>query len=169
MRTLILSLSFAVAGLVAAQDRDWDRAHRIVGKAQEDLHRIEHHDAWADTDRGHYDAAGGVLADVRKDLDAGLSGSRKIGGDHFEIHITHVDMVDRHAREVLTEDVRELRRLRDSWRWRDWGSGTTWKSSPGFAERGGWSNRGANSSFQPGPSRAVRPLGLLRAGIDCRG
>src|SRR5580692_753817 len=108
MRTFILlSLSIAVAGLVAAQDRDWDRAHRIVGKAQEDLHHIEHHDAWAQADRGHYEAAERNLADVRKDLDGNRLDRERLEATIVEIeHITHVDMVDRHAREVLTEDVR---------------------------------------------------------------
>jgi len=121
MRTLVfLSLvSFAIPGLVLAQEHDWDRAHRVIGKTQEDLHRIEHHDAWAQVDRGHYDAAERNLTDVRKDLDANRLDRGRLEATIMEIdHITHVDAVDRHAREVLTEDVRELKRLRDEWHWR---------------------------------------------------
>jgi len=118
MRTLLLaSLCFAIPGLVSAQD--WDRAHRVIGKTQEDLHRIEHHDVWAAPDRGHYDAAERNLSDVRHDLDENRLDRGRLEATIGEIeHITHVDGLDRHAREVLMEDVRELRRLRDAWRWR---------------------------------------------------
>jgi hypothetical protein len=121
MRTLLtLSFGLAIAGMVAAQEHDWDHAHRVVGKAQEDLHRIEHRDAWAEADRGHYEAAERNLANVRKDLDGNRLDRGRLEATIMEVeHITHVDAIDRRAREVLTEDVRELRRLKDSWHWRD--------------------------------------------------
>jgi hypothetical protein len=120
MRSLaLLSLCFAIPALVSAQEHDWDRAHRVIGKAQEDLHRIEHWDVLAEGDRGHYQAAERNLADVRKDLDQNRLDRGRLEGTIVEIeHITHVDRLDAHAREILTEDVRELRRLRDEWHWR---------------------------------------------------
>jgi hypothetical protein len=110
-------LCFAVTGLVSAQE--WDRAHRIIAKTQEDLHRIEHHEAWASGDRGHYEAAERNLNDVRKDLDGHRLDRGRLDATISEIEfITHVDRIDRHAREVLNGDARELHKLRDSWRWR---------------------------------------------------
>jgi hypothetical protein len=114
---LLLAICFAVPSMMLAQD--WDRAHRIIGKSQEDLRRIEHHEAWAEGDRGHYEAAERNLADVRRDLDEKRLDRARLDATIAEIeHITHVDRLDARAREVLNEDVRELRRLRDDWRWR---------------------------------------------------
>ena len=114
---LLLAICFAVPSMMLAQD--WDRAHRIIGKSQEDLRRIEHHEAWAEGDRGHYEAAERNLADVRRDLDEERLDRGRLDATIAEIeHITHVDRLDARAREVLNEDVRELRRLRDDWRWR---------------------------------------------------
>jgi hypothetical protein len=118
MRTAAL-LCFAVAGALCAQDHDWDRAHRVIGKTMEDLHRVEHHDIWAEVDRGHYDAAEHHLADVRRDLDQNRLDRGRLDQSIAEIeHVTHVDRLDGRAREMLTGDLRELRHLRDDWHWR---------------------------------------------------
>ena len=118
MRSLVLlSLCFAIPALVSAQD--WDRAHRVIGKTQEDLRRIEHHEAWAEGDRGHYEAAERNLSDVRRDLDQNRLDRGRLDETIAEIeHITHVDRIEPRARETLTEDVRQLRRLREEWHWR---------------------------------------------------
>ncbi|MGP8243844.1 MAG: hypothetical protein ACLQVN_04905 [Bryobacteraceae bacterium] len=101
-----------------AQNRDWGRAHRIIEQTQEDLHHIAHHDVWASADRGHYEAAERNLSTVRRDLDQNRLDRRRLDAAIGEIeHITHVDALDRRARERLNDDVRELHRLRDSWRW----------------------------------------------------
>ncbi len=118
MRNLILlCLTFAIPALVNAQD--WDRAHRIIGKTQEDLRRVQHHEAWAEGDRGHYEAAERNLADVRRDLDERRLDRGRLDATIAEIeHITHVDRLDPRARETLNMDARQLRRLRDDWHWR---------------------------------------------------
>lgn len=117
---------FVLAGLLLAgwvparaQTRsDWDRAHRIIEKTQEDLRRVEHHDAWAVTDRGHYDTAERNLRDVRLDLDKNRLDRGRLDASINEIEqITHVNALDPKPREALGEDLRELRRLRDDWRW----------------------------------------------------
>jgi len=119
-----VSLVTAVAGLLIAgltplYAQDWDRAHRIMGKTQEDLHRIERHDRWAQADRGHYDAAERNLADVQRDLDHNRLDRRRLEDTIREIEfITHVDALDARAREALNSDARELHRLRDEWHWR---------------------------------------------------
>ena len=101
------------------RDHDWDRAHHVIEKAHEDVRRIEHHDAWTVTDRGHYEAAERNLADVRHDLDQNRLDRNRLDQAIAEIeNIAHVDALDRHARERLAEDIRELRRLRDDWHWR---------------------------------------------------
>ena len=120
-------LSFVIAGLFVAgcsplraqeHGRDWDRAHRIIEKTQDDLRHVEHHDAWAVTERGHYDAAERNLADVRRDLDKNRLDRGRLEAAISEIeHITHVNALDPKPREVLGDDLRELRRLRDDWRW----------------------------------------------------
>ena len=70
-------------------------------------------------DRGHYDAAERNLGEVRRDLDKNRLDRGRLEAAIAEVeHITHVDAVGREAREHLNEDVRELRRLRDDWRWR---------------------------------------------------
>jgi hypothetical protein len=108
-----------IAGSVPVQAQDWERAHRIINKTMEDLHRIEHRDVWAAPDRGHYEAAERNLNDVRKDLDGNRLDRGRLDSTISEIeYITHVDGLDRRAREVLNEDARELHRLRDDWRWR---------------------------------------------------
>jgi hypothetical protein len=102
-----------------AQNLDWPRAHRVIEKADTDLHHIEHHEAWATGDRGHYEAAEHNLADVRKDLDHNRLDRARLDAVVSEIeYITHVDRIDPHARERLNEDARELHRLRDEWHWR---------------------------------------------------
>lgn len=134
MRSYTLSFC-ALAGLLLAgwhparaQERDprerdhnhdWGRAHRVIERTQEDLRHVEHHDAWAVADRGHYEAAERNLTDVRRDLDQNLLDPNRLDQAIAEIeHISHVDMLDRHARERLSEDVRELHRMRDDWHWR---------------------------------------------------
>jgi len=115
----------ALAGLLLsgwipaqAQNRDWNRAHRVIEKTQEDLRHIEHHDAWAAGDRGHYEAAERNLTAVRRDLDQNRLDRGRLGAAISEIeHITHVGALDRRAREQLNGDASELHRLRDSWRW----------------------------------------------------
>jgi hypothetical protein len=115
----------ALAGLLLsgwipaqAQNRDWNRAHRIIAKTQEDLHHIEHHDVWASADRVHYEAAERNLTTVRRDLDQNRLDRRNLDAAISEIeHITHVGALDRRAREQLNADASELHRLRDSWRW----------------------------------------------------
>jgi hypothetical protein len=116
----ITSLFFAAwASPARAQERDWGRAHRITGKAQEDLRQIEHHDVWAVADRGHDEAAEHNLADIRHDLDENRLDRGRLDHTIEEIeHITHVDALDGRARERLADDLRELRRLRDDWHWR---------------------------------------------------
>jgi hypothetical protein len=115
----ITALVLTTSSPVRAQEHDWGRAHRIIEKTQEDLRHIEHHDVWALADRGHYDAAERNLADVRKDLDQNRLDRGRLEQSIAEIeHITHVDALDNHARERLTEDVRELHRLRDDWHWK---------------------------------------------------
>lgn len=119
------TLTLAIAGLLLAgwipahaQD-DWGRAHRIIDKTMEDLHRIEHREAWKSGDRGHYDAAEHNLADVRADLDRNRLDRGRLGATINEVeYITHVDAVSPRAREVLTQDVREMRRLDHDWHWR---------------------------------------------------
>ena len=102
-----------------AQEHDWDRAHRIIDRVQEDLRHIEHHDVWAVPDRGHYEAAERNLADVRQDLDHNRLDRPRLDRTIEEIeHIARVDRLDGQARERLAEDLRELRRLRDDWHWR---------------------------------------------------
>jgi hypothetical protein len=109
----------ALASPVRAQDHDWDRAHRILDKAHEDLRLIEHHDVWAVPDRGHYEAAERNLGDIRRDLDHNRLDRARLDETIAEIeHITHVDALDGRARERLGEDLRELRRLREEWHWR---------------------------------------------------
>lgn len=115
----LLCLSLGVAGFVFAQEHDWERARRVIAKSQEDLHRVEHRDAWAEPDRGHYAAAERNLADVRRDLDQKRLDRPRLEETIAEMeHITHVDRIDGRMREMLTEDLRELRRLRDEWHWR---------------------------------------------------
>lgn len=88
-------------------------------KSDGNLHHVEHHDAWAGADRGHYEAAERNLAEVRKDLDGRHLDRGRLEAAIGEVeHITHVDALDRGARERLNADVRELRRLRDDWHWR---------------------------------------------------
>jgi hypothetical protein len=114
---IVFCVCLAVPGLLSAQE--WDRAHRIVGKTMEDLHRIEHRDAWAEPDRGHYDAAEHNLADVNRGLDEHRLERGRLDATIAEIeHITHVDRLDGRIRGVLTEDARELRKLRDEWHFR---------------------------------------------------
>jgi hypothetical protein len=135
MRNHLLTC-FAITGLIAAvsipalaqerdhdRDRDhghdWERAHRVIGKAQEDLRRVEHRDMWTMVDKGHYDAAERNLADVRHDLDENRLDRGRLDRAIEQIeHITHVDRLDGHARDILAEDLHELRRLRDDWHWR---------------------------------------------------
>ena len=119
------TLTFAIAGLmvagclsIQAQDRDWDHAHRVIGKTQEDLRRVEHRDIWTVADRGHYEAAERNLSDVRADLDHNRLDRGRLEAAINEIeHITHVDKIDGHARDMLSDDLHELQRLRDGWRW----------------------------------------------------
>jgi hypothetical protein len=125
MRSHILPF-FALAGLVLAgwnparaQERDWPRAHRIVERALDNLHHIEHREGWITGDRGHFDAAEHNLADIRKDLDRNRLDRGRLEDAIREVeYITHVDRLDGHARERLNEDLRELRHLRDEWHWR---------------------------------------------------
>jgi hypothetical protein len=120
------TLFLAIAGLFVAgtmptyaQEGDWGRAHRVIEKTQEDLHHIEHHDVWAVPDRGHYEAAERNLSDVRQDLDRNRLDRGRLDAAIGEIeHITHVDALDRHAREMMAADLHELQRLRDDWHWR---------------------------------------------------
>jgi hypothetical protein len=98
---------------------DWERAHRIIEKTQEDLRHIEHHDMWAVADRGHYEKAERNLADIRRDLDQSRLDRGRLDETMAEIeHITHVGAIDREARERLSGDLHELHRLRDDWHWR---------------------------------------------------
>jgi hypothetical protein len=119
MRFLLLaSLCFAIPALVSAQDRDWDRAQRVTAKVQEDLHHIEHHEMWADGDRGHYDAAERNLSDVRQDLDHNRLDRDRLEKSIQEMEfIAHVDRLEPRMRDQIMEDVRDLRRLRDEWHW----------------------------------------------------
>jgi hypothetical protein len=122
-------LSFAIAGLFLAgsfpalaqehgHGHDWNRAQRIIGKTQEDLRRVEHHDAWAEVDRGHYDAAERNLADVRRDLGENRLDRRRLDDVISQVEtISRINALNPRVRERLNEDVRELHRLRDDWRW----------------------------------------------------
>jgi hypothetical protein len=118
--------SFAIAGLLLAgcfpmyaQEGDWGRAHRVIERTQEDLRHIEHHDVWAMGDRGHYEAVERNLTDIRQDLDRNRLDRGRLDAAIGEIeHITHIDALDGHARERMTDDLHELQRLRDDWHWR---------------------------------------------------
>lgn len=119
------TFALAIAGLLLAgwtparAQQDWGRAHRIIDKTLNDLHRVEHHEAWATGDRGHYEAAEHNLMDVRRDLDRNHLDRGHLQATINEVeYITHVDAVRPRARQVLAEDVREMRRLDHDWRWR---------------------------------------------------
>jgi hypothetical protein len=100
-------------------DHDWNRASHLIEKTQEDLRRVQHHDAWAVPDRGHYEAAERNLADVRHDLDENRLDRPRLDQAISEVeHISKVNALNREVRDRLCEDLRELRRLEHDWHWR---------------------------------------------------
>jgi hypothetical protein len=119
LMTTVAGLSLATLTVpVQAQPRDWARAHRIIRQAQEDLHRVQRHEAWKEGDRGHYAAAERNLADVSRDLDQNRLDRRRLDATIEEMeYITHVDALGPREREALNNDARELHRLRDDWHW----------------------------------------------------
>ena len=129
-------LSFAIAGMFLAgsvvvfaqdhdrdrdhdRDHDWDGARGTVSRTMEDLRHVEHRDAWAVVDRGHYEAAERNLADVNKDLSENRLDRRRLNAAISEIeHVSDVTALDRHSHERLSDDIRDLRHLESSWHWR---------------------------------------------------
>ena len=122
----ILFSGLAVLGILLsgwtpapAQDRDWERAHRIIGKTMEDLRHVEHRDVWAVVERGHYEAAERNLGDISRDLDHNRLDRGRLEAAIRDVEsVAHVTKIDPEARDRLNEDLRELRRLRDEWHWR---------------------------------------------------
>jgi len=99
------------------RDRSWERAREVVARTIEDLRHIERREAFRGDDRDRYDKAMKSLAEVDRKVSEGRMdrGDLDEAIEHVD-HVTRSRILDPKERDRVTDDLRDLRRLREDWR-----------------------------------------------------
>ena len=123
----LLAGVFAAAMIPAAhaQDRDrdrdrgrsWEQAREVIARTMEDLRHIDRRDSSSGDDRERYEKAMRSLSDFDRSVSEGHFDKGKLDEAIEQVdRVMHSKMLDPRERDRVTDDLRDLRRLREEWR-----------------------------------------------------
>ena len=96
-----------------------ERGRVAVRTTNDDLQRFVHRDNLTEDQRGRFDTA---LREMREFTDDAAAGRWEHGREHLDHAIENIDFVadnasiGPHERDMLREDTKRLREIRDGWR-----------------------------------------------------
>jgi len=96
-----------------------ERGRVAVRTTNDDLQRFVHRDNLTEDQRGRFDTA---LREMREFTDDAAAGRWEHGREHLDHAIENIDFVAHnasispHERDMLREDTKRLREIRDGWR-----------------------------------------------------
>jgi hypothetical protein len=111
----------ALARAAWAQDRehahDWEHARDVVDRVLRNLHHIERNATIVGEDRDRYDRAARSLAEVQASLADGRFDQAKLEAaiDSLD-RLTRSRGLDPRDQDLVLQDLKDLRRLREEWR-----------------------------------------------------
>lgn len=118
MRILLLLGAFLLFGLVSqapAQDNLYGNARSLVERVQNDLHRAARMDQEREKHRERYDNAEHHLSDFDRELARNHFDKGKLDTAIDDVkNVVDNNTLDPQARDILTQDLRDLRNLRQS-------------------------------------------------------
>jgi|ERR1700722_19667461 hypothetical protein len=117
----LAAIALPIAMLVpAAYAQDLhERSRQAVMTTNDDLQKYVHRDNLTDDQRGRFDTA---IREMREFSDDAAAGRWEHGREHLNVAIENIEFVadnasiGPHERDMLHEDTKHLREIRDGWR-----------------------------------------------------